>query len=147
MSKAIWLITLKGTANLWLLISSTFIILGGWNEGLYAFIIPSIIQHIVAHLFISKEKTIIFMGELKALTYTILTVILGLTMVGVVGLVLYFLMPSFNLNRTLSSITIFEFLSFLVLSISTILFTAYLVKLNNRIEQKIEEWAFKYYGL
>jgi hypothetical protein len=147
MSKAIWLLTLKGTANLWLLITATFIILGGWNEGLYAFIIPSVIQHIVANLFLSKEKKPIFIGELKALIYTLTVIFFGLFILGISGIAFYFLMPSLNLNRTFSSITIFEFLSVFVMTVSTLFLIAYLVKLNKKVEQKIEEWAMEYYGL
>ena len=59
-----------------------------------------------------------------------LSLFFGLFILGISGIAFYFLMPSLNLNRTFSSITIFEFLSFFVMTVSTLFLIAYLVKLN-----------------
>lgn len=144
MFKLTSIIALKGVGNIWLLISPMWIVMDGWSHELLAFLVPACLQHLLAIFLLGKGKRVSLEGEMMATLYSLLVISVGVVFLGILLFPLYFLMPSFNFNRTLSSITIGEVVTSIGLLILFFAEIYFLIKLENIANLAAKRWHEKY---
>ena len=143
--KSTILITLKGIGNLELLFVLVGCLLWGWASGALVFLVPAIIQHLIAYFYLSESKIINLKGEIQALIYVVLIIVGSLCLLAPVLLSFYFLVPSWNPSRTIGSITIGEVALTLIGIIIFLMFILFTIRLEKFVNSYIDKWHESYF--